>query len=144
TCFAMIEATSVLASAPTAPRALPSIRVVRKGAIALGIKFTGAGLALAVQVSLARTLGHAGYGEFAYAFAWLQLMLIFAHGGFATAALRFVGEYRACGQAALTRGFITRSSQIALAEAGVLTVIMVGGAIAFHGSGATDRMWNFL
>ncbi len=142
--MAMIESSSALPTTFAALRGLPSIRIARKGVTALGIKLVGAALALALQVCLARSLGHAGYGEYAYVIAWLQLMLIFAHGGFATAALRYVAEYRARCQPALARGFVKFSSQIALLESIVLALLMAGCAAALHRSGSTGPLRNLL
>src|SRR5690606_34388291 len=119
----MMESSPALATTSAVLPRFPAVRVARKGLIALGIKLFAAGLALALQVCLARTLGHAGYGEFAYVFAWLQLMLVFAHGGFATAALKYVAQYCACSEVSLARGFITRSSQIVFVESIVLALI---------------------
>ena len=99
----MLESFPATSTPAAALPRLPVIRFARKGITAIGIRLTGAGLALALQVSLARVLGQSGYGQYAYAVAWLQLMLIFAQGGFSTAALRYVAEYRARQQPALAR-----------------------------------------
>ncbi len=140
----MMDSSPALPSTSTVLRSLPSVRVAREGVIGLGIKLVAAGLALGLQVCLARTLGYAGYGEYAYVVAWLQLMLIFAHGGFATAALRYVAQYNACSQQALTRGFITRSTQIVLIESVALGLIMAGAAIALYRADGTEQLRNFL
>jgi O-antigen/teichoic acid export membrane protein len=140
----MIESSTALPSTSTVLRGLPSVRIARHGVTALGIKLAAAGLALALQVCLARTLGHAGYGEYAYVVAWLQLLLIFAHGGFATAAVKFVAQYHTCSQNALTRGFITRSSQIVLIESIALALIMASAAMAFYQPDGTGRLGGFL
>src|SRR5205085_6064834 len=121
--------TRSLSALPARLRVSP---LARTGAIVLAIRLMGAVAALALQLSLARVLGHAGYGEYAYAFAWLQLMLVFAQGGFAMAALRYVSEYRAKNQQALARGFTKRGAQIVLFESVVLALVMAGCAAANH------------
>ena len=121
-----------------------TLRIARKGVLALSIKLAGAGVALALQIALARLLGHTHYGEFAYVFAWLQLMLVFGHGGFATAALRYVAEYRARCQPALVRGFLTRSSQIVLFQSVVLALLMAGYVTAVRHSDSAGSVRNFL
>jgi O-antigen/teichoic acid export membrane protein len=138
----MLDSVSVTSSPATALPRLPVIRIARRGAIAVGIRVGGAGLALALQVILARVLGHTGYGRYAYVVAWLQLMLIFAQGGLTTAALRYVAEYRARNQAALVRGFLRRSSQLvflesivcALCVAACATILkpLAGGSVSWH------------
>ena len=123
---------------------LPAMRIAQKGAIALAIRLFGAGVALAIQIVLARELGQAGYGEFGYVFAWLQLMLVVCYGGFATAAMRYVAEYRARQQPALALGFIRRSWQITLFESAVLALLMAGCAMAFHRPDSVGSIQNFL
>ena len=103
-----------------------------------------AGIAFVTQMALARSLGHEGYGEFAYAFGWLQLMLVFAQGGFSTAALRFVAEYRVRRQALELRGFLTRASQIALLETVVIACMLAGCAVAWSHSSSDRTLHNFL
>lgn len=139
----MIETSPALTSTSSVLRALQAIRVARKGVIALAIKVAGGGLALALQVCLARTLGHAGYGEYAYVFAWLQLTLIFAQGGFSTAASRYVAEYRACHQLALARGFIKFSSRAVVLTSTLLAILMAGIATVLQYSGVGVSAWSF-
>lgn len=143
-CISMIESSTALTSTSAVLRGLPTVRIARHGVTALGIKLAAAGLALALQVCLARMLGHAGYGEYAYVVAWLQLLLIFAHGGFATAAVKFVAQYHTSSQHALTRGFIARSSQIVLIESVLLALIMTGAATAVYHSDGTEQLPSFL
>lgn len=112
---------------------LPLIRMAQKGAVALGVKIASAALSLALQIALARLLGAESYGDYAYAFGWLQIMLIFAQGGFSTAALRYVGEYRARGESALLNGFLLRSTQIALLESIIFGLLTIGIAAALRG-----------
>jgi O-antigen/teichoic acid export membrane protein len=134
-----------VASAPGPARSeLPLVRIARKGGLALSIRIAGAGVAFVTQMALARLLGHAGYGEFAYTFGWLQLMLVFAQGGFSTAALRFVAEYRVRRQSPELRGFLTRSSQIALVESAVIAVLLAGCAAAWSHSESQHTLHNFL
>jgi O-antigen/teichoic acid export membrane protein len=140
----MAESLSATSPSAAALPGLPILRVARKGAMAIGIKLLGAGAALVLQVFLARMLGHAGYGEFAYVFAWLQLALIFSQAGFSTAAVRYVAEYRARRQPALVRGFVRRSSQLTLLQAVVLAVLMAACASMLNHSGAAGSTRNFL
>jgi len=129
----MIESTPVALTRAGVLRELPTARIARKGTSAFGIKLVNGGLALALQMSLARVLGHHGYGEYAYVLAWLQLMLILAQGGFTTAALRYVAQYRACQQTEMMRGFVRRSSQIVLLQSIVTaTLLAVCGAVMNH------------
>lgn len=123
---------------------LPSARIAQKGLLGLGIKLGGAGVALLLQVVLARVLGHSGYGQYAYVVAWVQLMLIFAHGGFATAAMRYVAEYRARHQPELVRGFLRRSSQIVLIGSLALSICMTALGSSLVRAGSVGTVAGFL
>lgn len=123
---------------------LPLFRVARKGGMALGIKLSGACIALAMQIVLTRALGHTGYGEFAYAYGWLLLLLMFAQGGFSIAALRYAAEYRARREGSLLTGFLKRSSQIVLLESVVLALLMAACASAWCDPGSKTSLYNLL
>jgi len=140
----MIESILTRSSAPVLRRLVPTIPFARQGVLALGIRLACAGAILALQISLARVLGHSGYGEYAFVLAWLQLILIFAQGGFSTAALRYVAEYRARHQPALVRGFLRRSSQITLLVSITLALFMAGCAVALRDSMSAGSLRSFL
>jgi O-antigen/teichoic acid export membrane protein len=140
----MIDSTPVALSRPGVLRGLPAFRIARKGASAFAIKLANGGLALALQMSLARVLGHKGYGEYAYVLAWLQLMLIFAQGGFTTAALRYVAEYRACNQPNMMRGFVRRSSQIVLLQSIVTSTLLVVCGVVMNHFNSPGSVGDFL
>jgi O-antigen/teichoic acid export membrane protein len=135
--------TSAIAWLSLAVPDTPVFRAARKGAAAIGIKLIGAGVVLGLQVLLARLLGPVGYGEYAFAFGWLQVLLVFAQGGFSTAALRFVGEYRAQEQAGLLNGFMRFATRTALSESIVIAVCAAMIAVLFDTS--NDRtLLNFV
>ncbi len=69
-------------------------------------KFFGAGLVFLSQAALARLLGAAQYGVYAYALSWMTVLAIFAKMGFETSLLRFLPEYKVKGQWPLFRGVI--------------------------------------
>ncbi len=114
----------------------PILRVARQGVLALGIKLAAACMAMVLQMSLARLLGPAGYGEYAYVIAWLQLLLLFAQSGLSMAAVRYMAEYLAQDQPELAQGFIRRSTQAAFISSIVLGLLMVGIAATAHSAGS--------
>ena len=75
-----------------------------------GLVFAGRLFRLAVvffsQVVVARKLGLAAYGEFAFVLALAQLVAGGAIQGVATATLRYVPAYEAAGERGLLRGFL--------------------------------------
>lgn len=117
---------------------------VRTGYLIVCVRLLAAGLALAVQIALARRLGDVGYGEFAVVVAWLQLMLVFADGGFATAALRYVAAYQACAQLGRLRGFLARSTQISAVVSLLLGLVLALAAVALHRPESTYSATSFL
>ena len=83
---------SVPVSATTTRRATS---LTRNGAMALAIRVMGAGGLLLSHIVLARTLGPAGFAEYSLAFAWAQILCVFAKLGLDSTALRYVAEYTA-------------------------------------------------
>ncbi len=128
----MIESIALTSSAQTVLPKLPFVHIAWQGVLVLAIRVVDAGAALVLQVCLARLLGPLGYGSYAYAFAWLQLALVFSHGGFATAALRYLAEYRARQETSLARGFLRRGFQISLLESVGLALVMAGAVVALR------------
>ncbi|MGD9633929.1 MAG: oligosaccharide flippase family protein, partial [Pirellulales bacterium] len=110
----------------------------------VAIKLIGAGLALALQIVLARTLEQAGYGTYAYVLAWVQVALILSQAGFATAALKYIAEYRARGEESLVAGFRRRSVQLTLLQSCALALLLAGGAAVWHRSDSVAATQNFL
>ena len=85
----------------------------------------GTALALLSHVLLARLLGVADFGLFAYALAWLDLLAMIGLGGLDSAALRFVPEYDTRQQGALLRGFLRTSARFAIIAGVVLGLALV-------------------
>jgi O-antigen/teichoic acid export membrane protein len=88
--------------------------VMARGASAsLVIHVIGTGLALILQVLLARILGKENFGLYAYSISWITVLASAGMLGTDVATLRFVPAYLGKGQWSLTRGFI-RGSLIAV------------------------------
>jgi len=104
----------------------------RQSALALGVQVAGVGAGYLVHVALARWLGAADYGSYAYAMAWIGLLAIAAALGLPVSGVRFVSEYRASGQPALLRGTVRRFRQIVLLAGSSLAI--AGTAIALASS----------
>ena len=71
-----------------------------------GLRVASAGLAYLIQIFLARWMGTFEYGIFVYAWTWVVMVGNLADLGFATAAQRFIPEYREKKQLPLLRGFL--------------------------------------
>lgn len=81
-------------------------RLTKRVGIALGIQGVGAGLALLLQVVLARWLGANGYGAYAYLVAWASTLAVLGGVGLPTSALRFIPAYRAKSEYGRLHGFL--------------------------------------
>jgi O-antigen/teichoic acid export membrane protein len=88
------------------------------------LQFISLGLGFVSQLLVARLLGVSGYGVYAYAFAWASLIVQPSLLGLDRALIRELAKYRKAGEFGLIRGLLRRSDQVALASAGVLTVIL--------------------
>ncbi|MGE0453379.1 MAG: lipopolysaccharide biosynthesis protein [Vicinamibacteria bacterium] len=106
----------------------------RQSALALVVQVAGVGAGYLVHVALARWMGAAAYGSYAYAMAWTALLAIATALGLPVSGVRFVSEYRATARPALLRGTVRRFRQTVLA-AGSLVAI-VGTAVALASSRA--------
>ncbi len=84
-------------------------------------RFFGAALVFLSQVVLARLLGAAQYGVYAYALSWMTVLAIFAKMGFETSLLRFLPEYKVKRQWPLFRGVIRFSFSLV----GVVSLVFV-------------------
>ncbi|WP_437204229.1 lipopolysaccharide biosynthesis protein [Planctomicrobium sp. SH664] len=130
--------------APAATTALRSWHWAKKGVLAVGLRGAAAAIALGVQICLARLLGQTEFGAFAYAFAWMQILLIFARGGLDTTALRFVAEYRARGEWGLMHGFLRWATRLALLESVLFGLGLAVVSLLCAGWTSGSTLINFL
>ena len=96
--------------------------LARGGLTAFAIRISAAGLLFLLQMTLAQTLGLDGYGEYAYALAWMDAIGTFAGLGLKTTSLRYVAQYRARQETSLLRGFLRRSMHIGMASGAAASV----------------------
>lgn len=100
------------------------------GGLALGagsvfaVHVTGTALGYVGQILLARWLGVAEYGSFAYIHAWSLLLANVAGLGLAPAALRFLPAYSARGEGRLYHSYLNRARLWTLGTALFLAVVI--------------------
>src|ERR1700684_1240951 len=100
------------------------------GAI-LVIRVVSAALSYLAQILLARWMGGSDYGVYVYVWTWVLLLGSMLDFGIAPSAQKIIPEYRARGEHALLRGFLSGSrwmtfivsSIVALALAGVVKLL---------------------
>lgn len=82
----------------------------------LGVRFL-------LSIVLTRVLGAEAYGHYAYAVAWLAILVVPGILGFDHIALRFIATYREMGSWGLISGFLRCSTQTLAIAAFVLIVV---------------------
>jgi O-antigen/teichoic acid export membrane protein len=92
-----------------------------------GLKAVNAMLSLAVAIVLARTLGPAGYGTYAFAFSLVSLLAVPAQLGLPSLLVRDIAKYHYLREWGLLRGLLRRATQIVI---GVSLALMAGGTVA--------------
>jgi O-antigen/teichoic acid export membrane protein len=90
------------------------------------IRVVAAALAFISNVLFARWMGTFEFGIFVYVWTWVLLIGQALDLGLATAAQRFIPEYRERGMLDLLRGYISRSRWIAVGVAVVVSALCVG------------------
>lgn len=126
-------------SAPTGIRDL----LVPGFASALLMRLAGAGLALGLQILLARLLGHAPYGLYILAFTSIVTGSLILKLGFDTATLRFVPGYRARDEWELLRGLLRESSRVVWCATGGGALLIIAAATLLRPGGDPTSSWAF-
>ena len=73
------------------------------------IRVISAGLAYLSQILLARWMGGSDYGVYVYVWTWVLLLGSMMDFGISVSAQKIIPEYRASGEHALLRGFLSGS-----------------------------------
>ncbi|GGF98571.1 flippase [Paenibacillus abyssi] len=89
--------------------------LARGGSISFLINTTGMGLALLLQIILARVLGVTSYGIYAFVTTVITFLVFPAKLGFDTAIVRLIASYRVHGAWSSIKGLLRRSNQITCA-----------------------------
>ncbi len=103
----------------------------RNAGSAFLIRSTSAGIIYLTQVLLARWMGQFEFGVYVYAWAWVGFLGMWAAGGIAPAAQRFIPEYRARGDEPGLRGFLFGSRWVSFAYGTVVGLLLAATVLAF-------------
>ncbi len=90
------------------------------------IRVLSAGLAYFSQVLLARWMGGSDYGIYVYVWTWVLLLGSVLDFGIAVSAQKIIPEYRAGGELAMLRGFLSGSRWITFAASTVIALLLAG------------------
>src|SRR5215813_11450531 len=90
------------------------------------IRVLSAALAYVSQILLARWMGGSDYGIYVYVWTWVLLLGSMMDFGIAASAQKIIPEYRAGGEHALLRGFISGSRWMTFAVSSVISLLLAG------------------
>lgn len=106
------------------------LRHILRGTVgSAGLQLAGTALALFTSVILARALGPAGYGAFAFAIALIYLLAIPSALGLDQLLIREVARYVEGRRLAALKGLLRRSDQLALGVS--LIIASIAGVVAY-------------
>ena len=90
------------------------------------IRVLSAALAYLAQILLARWMGGSDYGIYVYVWTWVLLLGSMMDFGISASAQKIIPEYRAGGQAALLRGFLSGSRWMTFAASTAVSLALAG------------------
>jgi O-antigen/teichoic acid export membrane protein len=88
------------------------------------IRVLSAGLAYLSQILLARWMGGSDYGVYVYVWTWVLLLGSMMDFGISASAQKIIPEYRAGGEHALLRGFLSGSRWMTFAVSTVISLAL--------------------
>src|SRR5665647_315267 len=90
------------------------------------IRVISAALAYLSQILLARWMGGSDYGVYVYVWTWVLLLGSMMDFGISTSAQKIIPEYRAAGETALLRGFLSGSRWLTLMASALVSLLLAG------------------
>lgn len=90
------------------------------------IRVVSAALAYFSQVLLARWMGGSDYGVYVYVWTWVLLLGSMMDFGISVTAQKIIPEYRAAGELALLRGFLSGSRWMTLLVSAGVSMLLAG------------------
>jgi O-antigen/teichoic acid export membrane protein len=90
------------------------------------IRVVSAGMAYASQILLARWMGSTDYGIYVYVWTWVLLLGSMMDFGISASAQKIIPEYRARGDLALLRGFLSGSRWMTGVVSALVSLLLAG------------------
>jgi O-antigen/teichoic acid export membrane protein len=90
------------------------------------IRVVSAALAYFSQILLARWMGGSDYGVYVYVWTWVLLLGSMMDFGISASAQKIIPEYRAKGEHALLRGFLSGSRWMTFAVSSLVSLALAG------------------
>src|ERR1700686_5700068 len=90
------------------------------------IRVISAALAYLSQILLARWMGGSDYGVYVYVWSWVLLLGSMMDFGISVSAQKIIPEYRAGGEHALLRGFLSGSRWMTFIVSSLVSLLLAG------------------
>src|ERR1700749_140916 len=90
------------------------------------IRVISAAMAYLSQILLARWMGGSDYGVYVYVWTWVLLLGSMMDFGISSSAQKIIPEYRARGEHALLRGFLSGSRWMTFGDSSVVSLLLAG------------------
>src|SRR6202789_20034 len=90
------------------------------------IRVISAALAYLSQILLARWMGGSDYGVYVYVWTWVLLLGSMMDFGISVSAQKIIPEYRAAGEHALLRGFLSGSRWLTFVVSSMVSLVLAG------------------
>jgi O-antigen/teichoic acid export membrane protein len=90
------------------------------------IRVVSAAMAYLSQILLARWMGSSDYGVYVYVWTWVLLLGSMMDFGISASAQKIIPEYRASGDAALLRGFLSGSRWMTFVVSALVSALLAG------------------
>src|SRR6476620_4515368 len=90
------------------------------------IRVISAAMAYLSQILLARWMGGSDYGVYVYVWTWVLLLGSMMDFGISASAQKIIPEYRASGELALLRGFLSGSRWMTFAVSSLVSLLLAG------------------
>src|SRR6202012_5347289 len=90
------------------------------------IRVLSAGFAYLAQILLARWMGGSDYGVYVYVWTWVLLLGSMMDFGISVSAQKIIPEYRAAGEHALLRGFLSGSRWLTFVVSSIVSRALAG------------------
>lgn len=117
--------------------------LARGTASSLSVKTGGAVVGFGAQILLAKLLGATHFGEYAYALAWLNIMVLLAKVGFDTSSVRYVPQYSVRQQWSLLKGLLVRTTQTIIFSSFLVCLVCASLILGFKESFSVDQVSVF-
>src|SRR3954452_7938424 len=90
------------------------------------IRVVSAALAYFSQILLARWMGGSDYGIYVYVWTWVLLLGSMMDFGISASAQKLIPEYRASGELAMLRGFLSGSRWLTFVVSSIVSLALAG------------------